>query len=110
MTGTTALHAQLEEELADFTGAPQALVFSSGYLANLSAVTALAFALSGDGLLIVTDERNHASLIDACRLARGRNTAATRRARPTRPSTSRSTVRIVSSTGKAAISVVRRRD
>jgi 8-amino-7-oxononanoate synthase len=73
VTGTTALHAQLEEELADFTGAPQALVFSSGYLANLSAVTALAFALSGDGLLIVSDERNHASLIDACRLARGRS-------------------------------------
>jgi len=73
VTGTTALHVQLEEELADFTGSPQALVFSSGYLANLSAVTALASALSGDGLLIVSDERNHASLIDACRLARGRN-------------------------------------
>ena len=71
VTGTTALHVQLEEELADFTGAPQALVFSSGYLANLSAVTALASALSGGGLLIVSDERNHASLIDACRLARG---------------------------------------
>ena len=73
VTGTTALHVQLEEELADFTGAPRALVFSSGYLANLSAVTALASALSGGGLLIVSDERNHASLIDACRLARGRN-------------------------------------
>lgn len=73
VTGTTALHVQLEEELADFTGAPRGLVFSSGYLANLSAVTALASALSGDGLLIVSDERNHASLIDACRLARGRN-------------------------------------
>jgi 8-amino-7-oxononanoate synthase len=95
VTGTTALHAQLEEELADFTGAPGALVFSSGYLANLAAVTALAVALapprardggvSGDGtfaepragrangLLIVADERNHASLIDACRLARRRD-------------------------------------
>jgi 8-amino-7-oxononanoate synthase len=72
VTGTTALHVQLEEELADFTGAPGALVFSSGYLANLATVTALASALSG-GLLIVSDERNHASLIDACRLARGRN-------------------------------------
>ena len=73
VTGTTALHARLEEELADFTGAPASLVFSSGYLANMAAVTALAAALAGpgDGVLIVSDERNHASLIDACRLARG---------------------------------------
>jgi 8-amino-7-oxononanoate synthase len=76
VTGTTQLHAELEEELADFTGAPAALVFSSGYLANLAVVTALGTALGGaalgGGLLIVSDERNHASLIDACRLARGR--------------------------------------
>lgn len=71
VTGTTALHSRLEEELADFTGAPDALVFSSGYLANLAAVTALAAALAPGGLLLVSDERNHASLIDACRLARG---------------------------------------
>jgi 8-amino-7-oxononanoate synthase len=75
VTGTTALHAELEEELAAFTGAPAALVFSSGYLANLAVVTALGAALGGGalggGLLIVSDERNHASLIDACRLARG---------------------------------------
>jgi 8-amino-7-oxononanoate synthase len=75
VTGTTALHTELEEELAGFTGAPAALVFSSGYLANLAVVTALGAALGGGalgGLLIVSDERNHASLIDACRLARGR--------------------------------------
>jgi 8-amino-7-oxononanoate synthase len=84
VTGTTALHAELEEELAAFTSAHAALVFSSGYLANLAVVTALAAALGGEGgerggaggegggLLIVSDERNHASLIDACRLARGR--------------------------------------
>jgi 8-amino-7-oxononanoate synthase len=77
VTGTTAAHAELEEELAAFTGAGAALVFSSGYLANLAVVTALAAALSSapggeGGLLIVSDERNHASLIDACRLARGR--------------------------------------
>jgi 8-amino-7-oxononanoate synthase len=68
VTGTTTLHSRLEEALARFTGAAGALVFSSGYLANLAAVTALAGAL-GD-VLIVSDERNHASLIDACRLAR----------------------------------------
>jgi 8-amino-7-oxononanoate synthase len=69
VTGTTALHAELEAELADFTAAESALVFSSGYLANLAVVTALTAALGGE-VLIVSDERNHASLIDACRLAR----------------------------------------
>jgi 8-amino-7-oxononanoate synthase len=75
VTGSTALHADLERALAAFTGAPSALVFSSGYLANLTAVTALAAALSyparGD-TLVVSDARNHASLVDACRLARAR--------------------------------------
>jgi 8-amino-7-oxononanoate synthase len=69
VTGTTALHAELEAELADFTAAQSALVFSCGYLANLAVVTALTAALGGE-VLIVSDERNHASLIDACRLAR----------------------------------------
>ena len=73
VTGSTALHARLETELAAFAGAPHALVLSSGYLANLAVVTALATALSADGLLIVSDERNHASVIDACRLSRGKN-------------------------------------
>lgn len=74
VTGTTALHAELEESLAAFLGAPAALVFSSGYLANLAAVTALSAALAAcrDGVLIVSEERNHASLVDACRLARGK--------------------------------------
>jgi 8-amino-7-oxononanoate synthase len=81
VTGTTALHTRLEEELADFVDGPTALVFSSGYLANLTVITALAAALGraggngngpGDGVLIVSDEHNHASLIDGCRLARGR--------------------------------------
>jgi 8-amino-7-oxononanoate synthase len=66
VTGTTGLHAALEESLADFTGAPAALVFSSGYLANLGAVT----ALTGPGTTIVSDAANHASLVDACRLSR----------------------------------------
>jgi 8-amino-7-oxononanoate synthase len=71
VTGTTELHAELERELAAFCDAPGALVFSSGYLANLAAVTALAAALDdGGGVLLVSDAGNHASLIDACRLAR----------------------------------------
>ncbi|GAA0473857.1 8-amino-7-oxononanoate synthase [Streptomyces sp. NPDC046215] len=72
VTGSTALHARLEEELAAFCGFEAALVFSSGYAANLAAVT----ALSGPGepgegdTLLVSDAGNHASLIDGCRLAR----------------------------------------
>jgi 8-amino-7-oxononanoate synthase len=68
VTGATELHAELEHELAAFTGAPAALVFSSGYLANLGAVTGLA----GRGDLIVSEALNHASLIDASRLSRAR--------------------------------------
>jgi 8-amino-7-oxononanoate synthase len=72
VTGTTALHARLEARLAEFTGAAAALVFSSGYLANLTVLTALAAVLNdAGGVLIVSDAGNHASLIDACRLARG---------------------------------------
>jgi 8-amino-7-oxononanoate synthase len=67
VTGTTALHTELEGELAEFCGFEAALVFSSGYAANLAAVTALA----PHGSLIVSDAGNHASLIDGCRLARG---------------------------------------
>ena len=66
VTGTTELHTELEGALAALVGAPAALVFSSGYLANLAAVTALA----GPDCLVVSDGGNHASLIDACRLSR----------------------------------------
>ena len=62
VTGTTELHGDLERELADFCGFEAALVFSSGYAANLAAVTALA----PHGSLIVSDAGNHASLIDGC--------------------------------------------
>ena len=68
VTGTLDLHAELEAALADFLGQPAALVFSTGYHANLAAVTALA----DRDTLIVSDAHIHASLVDACRLARGR--------------------------------------
>ena len=67
VTGDTVLHRELEAELADFYGAEAALVFSSGYAANLAMVTALA----GAGAHLVCDRGNHASLIDAARLAKG---------------------------------------
>ncbi|MFF3110054.1 8-amino-7-oxononanoate synthase [Kitasatospora sp. NPDC057904] len=66
VTGTTALHTELEEELAAFCGVEAALVFSSGYTANLAALT----ALTDPDTVIVSDAYNHASLIDGCRLAR----------------------------------------
>ncbi|WP_218905283.1 8-amino-7-oxononanoate synthase [Actinomadura luteofluorescens] len=68
VTGTTRLHAELDRRLAAFTGSAAGLVFSSGFLANLGAVTALA----GPDTLVVSDQVNHASIVDACRLSRSR--------------------------------------
>lgn len=68
VSGTTALHAELERVLSELVGAPGCLVFSSGYLANLGVLT----ALGGRDCLIVADSGNHASLIDGCRLAGSR--------------------------------------
>jgi 8-amino-7-oxononanoate synthase len=68
VTGTTALHAELESSLAAYTGHAAGLAFSSGYLANLGVVT----ALGGAETLVVSDAHVHASLVDACRLSRSR--------------------------------------
>jgi 8-amino-7-oxononanoate synthase len=68
VTGTGPLHLELESALARCTGSEAGLVLSSGYLANLAAVA----ALSGPGALVVSDEANHASVVDACRLSRAR--------------------------------------
>ena len=65
VSGSTELHATLERELAEFCGAPAALVFSSGFLANVGALT----VLGGPGVTVVSDAGNHASLIDGCRLS-----------------------------------------
>ena len=66
ISGTLAIHAKLEEQIAQWKGAERALVFSSGYHANLGAIQTLV----GRGDLVLSDELNHASLIDGCRLAR----------------------------------------
>lgn len=66
ITGHSVLHHEVERRLARFVGLPRALLFSTGYLANLGAVTALA----GRGDFLFCDELNHASLIDAARLSR----------------------------------------
>ena len=68
VAGTTSLHLDLEQELAMLAGMETALVFSSGYLANIGVIT----ALGGPGTLIVADEHCHASMIDGFRLSRSR--------------------------------------
>jgi 8-amino-7-oxononanoate synthase len=59
--GHSALHHRLEEQLAEFTGRPRALLFSTGYMANLGVIN----ALLGSGDHIFEDKLNHASLLDA---------------------------------------------
>jgi glycine C-acetyltransferase/8-amino-7-oxononanoate synthase len=66
ISGNMEPHRYLEVELADFEGFPEALVFGSGYLANTGTIAALA----GAGEVVFSDELNHASIIDGCRLAR----------------------------------------
>lgn len=66
IVGNLEPHDALEQELREFLGATDVLLFSSGYHANLGALP----ALGGEGDLIVSDKLNHASLIDGARLAR----------------------------------------
>ncbi|MEH6671301.1 8-amino-7-oxononanoate synthase [Halopseudomonas sp.] len=61
VVGHSQAHHQLEEALAEFTGRPRALLMSSGYMANIGAVTALV----GKGDTVLQDRLNHASLLDA---------------------------------------------
>ena len=66
VSGTMTIHRRLEDRLAAFKGRQSALLFGSGYLANTGAVAAL--ARPGD--VVFSDELNHASIIDGCRLSR----------------------------------------
>ncbi len=68
ISGHSRAHHALEEELAEFTGRPRALLFSTGYMANLGVIS----ALLGRGDSLFEDRLNHASLIDAGLLARAR--------------------------------------
>src|SRR3954471_17417402 len=66
ISGNMSIHERLERRLADFAGYEAAVRFGSGYLANLGTVSALA----GRGEVVFSDELNHASLIDGCRISR----------------------------------------
>jgi len=68
ITGHSAAHQALEEELADFAGRPRALLFPAGYMANLGVISALA----GRGEQVFEDKLNHASLLDGALLSRAR--------------------------------------
>ena len=65
ISGTMRIHRRLEERLAEFKRSEAALLFGSGYLANTGVVQALA----RKGEVVFSDELNHASIVDGCRLA-----------------------------------------
>ena len=66
IVGSRPVHAELESALADWKGTAAATVLSTGFAAN----TGLLATLAGPGVLVCSDELNHASIIDGCRMAR----------------------------------------
>ncbi len=66
ITGSMRVHEELEEAIATFKGAEKALLFNSGYHANIGVIS----SLMRDGGVIFSDSLNHASLIDGCRLSK----------------------------------------
>lgn len=66
ISGTTALHKNLEKKISKFKKVDDCILFQSGFCANLAVIP----TLTGEGDLIFSDELNHASIIDACRLSR----------------------------------------
>jgi len=68
IVGSRPGHDELEHDLADWKGAERALLLPTGFAANLAVLTVLA----GPDVLVCSDELNHASIIDGCRLARAK--------------------------------------
>ncbi|MDI3534462.1 MAG: 8-amino-7-oxononanoate synthase [Thermosediminibacterales bacterium] len=67
-TGSYRLHKELEEKIAQFKGTESALVFNTGYMANVGTIAGIA----DKNWVIYSDELNHASIIDGCRLSRAK--------------------------------------
>lgn len=65
VTGSLPIHSALEHRLAEFFGCEASLVFATGYMANVGTISAIV----GKGDAILSDELNHASIIDGCRLS-----------------------------------------
>jgi len=65
VTGTRPIHGELEDALADWKGTEAAVCFPTGFAANLGVLT----VLGGPGVRVLSDELNHASIIDGCRLS-----------------------------------------
>jgi len=65
LTGTTSVHKQLERKLAHFMKTEDAIVYSSGYVTNLSTISALV----GQGDFVIGDQWNHASIMDGCHMS-----------------------------------------
>ncbi|MDQ6910673.1 MAG: 8-amino-7-oxononanoate synthase [Actinomycetota bacterium] len=68
VVGSRPVHSELERAIADWKREEAALLFATGYAANLGVLTTIGTA----GTQILSDERNHASIVDGCRLAAGR--------------------------------------
>ncbi len=68
IAGTTSLHKELERKLAAFKGVESTITFQSGFCANLAVIPAVV----GEGDVVFSDELNHASIIDGCRLSRAK--------------------------------------
>jgi 8-amino-7-oxononanoate synthase len=66
LTGTTSLHRRLEKRLADFKRTDDAVVFSTGFMTMMGTVS----ALTSEGDRVLSDELNHASIVEGCRLTR----------------------------------------
>ncbi|MCL4313053.1 MAG: 8-amino-7-oxononanoate synthase [Actinobacteria bacterium] len=67
VSGTLSIHQQLEEAIASWKSSEDAAVFPSGFLTNLGVMT----TFGAEGVVVFSDELNHASIIDGCRLAKG---------------------------------------
>ncbi|UCC11281.1 MAG: pyridoxal phosphate-dependent aminotransferase family protein [candidate division WOR-3 bacterium] len=68
LTGTTSLHTRLEKKLAEFKGTEDAVIFSTGYMTMMGTISAVTTA----GDIILSDELNHASIVEGCRLSKAK--------------------------------------